>query len=61
VDYNFDVVSGVPPFFKSKDKADNPKPPYKTCKFNKVIYKKSAIKLKDDGILRLLMVVVLTH
>lgn len=40
-------------FFKSKDKADNPKPPYKTRKFNKVIYKKSAIKLKDNGILRL--------
>jgi putative transposase len=40
-------------FFKSIDKADNPKPPHRTCKFNKVIYKKSAIKLKDDGILRL--------
>ena len=40
-------------FFKSKDKADNPKPPYRTRKFNKVIYKKSAIKLKDNDILRL--------
>ena len=35
-------------FFKSMDKADNPKPPYRTRKFNKVIYKKSAIKLKDN-------------
>jgi putative transposase len=40
-------------FFKSMDKTDNPKPPYRTRKFNKVIYKKSAIKLKDNGILRL--------
>lgn len=40
-------------FFKSMNKADNPKPPYRTRKFNKVIYKKSAIKLKDNGILRL--------
>ena len=31
---------------------DNPKPPYKTYKFNNVIYKKSAIKLKD-GYLRI--------
>src|SRR6056297_2605082 len=40
-------------FFKSIDKADNPKLPYQTRKFNKVIYKKNAIKLKDNGILRL--------
>ncbi|MCK8816289.1 transposase [Natroniella sulfidigena] len=40
-------------FFKSMDKADNPKPPYRTRKYNKVIYKKSAIKLKDNNILRL--------
>lgn len=40
-------------FFKSKDKANNPKPPYRTRKFNKVIYKKSAIKLKNNNILRL--------
>jgi len=40
-------------FFKSMNKAGNPKPPYRTRKFNKVIYKKSAIKLKDNGILRL--------
>ncbi|TDX59030.1 RNA-guided endonuclease InsQ/TnpB family protein [Orenia marismortui] len=39
-------------FFKSMDKADNPKPPYRTRKFNKVIYKKSAIRLKN-GILKL--------
>lgn len=39
-------------FFKSMDNADNPKPPYKTSKYNKVIYKKSAIKL-TEGILRL--------
>ena len=39
-------------FFKSMDKADNPKPPYRTRKYNKVIYKKSAIKLKD-GVLKL--------
>ena len=40
-------------FFQSMDKADNPKPPYRTKKYNKVIYKSSAIKLKDDGTLRL--------
>jgi len=39
-------------FFKSMDKGDNPKPPYRTRKFNKVIYKKSAIRLKD-GVLKL--------
>lgn len=37
-------------FFKSKDKADNPKPPYRTRKYHKVIYKKSAIKLRDGTI-----------
>jgi len=38
-------------YFKSKD--NNPKPPYRTRKYNKVIYKKSAIRLKNNGILRL--------
>ena len=40
-------------FFKSKDKVNNSKPPYRTRKYNKVIYKKTAIKLKNSGILRL--------
>ena len=39
-------------FFKSMDKTDNANPPYRTRKFNKVIYKKSAIKLKN-GFLKL--------
>lgn len=40
-------------YFKSKDKTKNSKPPYRTKKYNKVIYKRAAIKLKDNGILRL--------
>ena len=39
-------------YFKALNNHTNPKPPYKTCKFQKVVYKKSAIKLKD-GYLRL--------
>jgi putative transposase len=34
-------------YFKALNNHDNPKPPYKTYKFQKVIYKKSAIKLKN--------------
>jgi len=33
-------------YFKSIGNHQNPKPPYKTRKYNKVIFKKSAIKLK---------------
>jgi len=39
-------------YFKALNNHDNPKPPYKTYKFQKVVYKKSAIRLKD-GYLRL--------
>ena len=37
-------------YFKSK--GENKSPPYKTKKYNKVPYKKSAINLKNDNILR---------
>jgi len=40
-------------YFKALKNHNNPKPPYKTYKYNKVIYKKSAIKLKDDNKLRI--------
>ncbi len=39
-------------YFKALNNHNNPKPPYKTYKFQKVVYKKSAIKLKN-GYLRL--------
>ena len=39
-------------YFQALENHDNPKPPYKTYKFQNVVYKKSAIKLKD-GYLRL--------
>ncbi|MFW5985033.1 MAG: RNA-guided endonuclease InsQ/TnpB family protein [Halanaerobiaceae bacterium] len=35
-------------YFKALENHNNPKPPYKTYKFNKVVYKKSAIKSKDS-------------
>ncbi|GAB6137979.1 nuclease/transposase family protein [Halanaerobaculum tunisiense] len=40
-------------YFKSRDKIENSKPPYRTKKYNKVIYKRAAIKLKENGVLRL--------
>ena len=40
-------------YFKAKEKTKNSRSPYWTKKYNKVIYKRSAIKLKDNTILRL--------
>lgn len=40
-------------FFNAKKTQKDANPPYKTKKYNKVIYKKSAIKLKGNAVLRL--------